>query len=993
VNVKRLILILFPAPRRPVTFRRALPLIVFLALFVALCLFLDLRGILLFARPAALLLILVSPWVWWIHAQGLSGLTGMRGLVALLVRLCLVGVFVMLMAEPRAVRKSNILSVVYALDLSDSIGEGATDAALRYVTKTVAGKPQKDEAGLIVFGRDAAVEMPPRTVFPFEAVNSRIVKDATNLEKGLSLAGAMLSQENTGRIVLISDGTQTEGGLTSILDTLKSRDIAVDVLPIEYTYSDEVWLEKLELPREVKTGETYEASVILSSLKAGRGKLTLRENGRVIYEENVDYAAGKNRYVLPLYLREPGYYEYVATIECAPGKDGWRENNTAINYIFLQGEGKVLVVTDPAGDDRDWRHLVDSLKKAERLTETSTAYEFPRDALTLLPFDCVIFVNVPADAFDIVQFQALRDAVYSQGLGFLMVGGKNSFGPGGYNRTAVEEALPVTMDIHQRKVLPKGALVVILHTCEFPEGNTWGKRVAKEAVRVLGAQDEVGILVYDWNGGEKWLFKLTPAGQYERLVTLINQAEIGDMPSFENTMKMGLDALKASDAATKHMIIISDGDPAPPTPELVKQFIAEKVSISMVAIYPHGGQDISVMQSIAGATGGRYYFPQDPNQLPSIFIKEAKTLRRSMIQNKVFTPETEFPSPILKGIDALPELRGYVLTTPKPRSTTILKGPETEEMDPVLATWRFGLGKTAAFTSDLSPNWGAAWVGWDKYHAFVKQLITDISRTERTSDLRVQSFAEGNMGIVVVEDHHKEEAFLEVEAQAVSGQKVQKVRMQQVAPRRYQGEFPLWGKGRYQVVVGGMGAGRNERAVSGFVIPYSPEYLRFRSNPIVLAQIAEKTGGRLLTASEKGQDIFVKERKPHASSKSIIDWFLLVLACLIPLDVGVRRVQLDWYVIRGWLGIEGKGTSEKTLGALLERKKTIEFVPRGEKPRRPTVIEVRREAAPSLAEKTPVEREVKPVEPRTEPGEEARRSMSTTERLLATKKKWKKGEE
>ena len=94
----------------------------------------------------------------------------------------------------------------------------------------------------------------------------------------------------------------------------------------------------------------------------------------------------------------------------------------------------------------------------------------------------------------------MRDAVFNLGVGFLMVGGKNSFGPGGYHRTAVEEALPVTMDITQKKVLPKGALVIVLHTCEFPEGNTWGKRVAKEAIRCLGAKDEVGVLVYGSQG-------------------------------------------------------------------------------------------------------------------------------------------------------------------------------------------------------------------------------------------------------------------------------------------------------------------------------------------------------------------------------------------------------------------------------------------------------------------------------------------------------------
>ena len=63
--------------------------------------------------------------------------------------------------------------------------------------------------------------------------------------------------------------------------------------------------------------------------------------------------------------------------------------------------------------------------------------------------------------------------------------------------------LPVTMDVSQKKVLPKGALAIILHTCEFAEGNTWGKRITKQAIKVLGAQDEVGVLAYDYQDGEE----------------------------------------------------------------------------------------------------------------------------------------------------------------------------------------------------------------------------------------------------------------------------------------------------------------------------------------------------------------------------------------------------------------------------------------------------------------------------------------------------------
>lgn len=928
MKIKELYRQLVPRPRTPVTWMRAVPLIFFLVLYAGLCIGLEQSGVLLFARPWAFVLILFSVWVWWLSIAGYGGLSKGRALAALISRLLMLGLFVMLIAEPRSVRVRDVISVVYAVDLSDSIGESSVESALEFVMKTVTEKPQTDEAGLVVFGRNSAVELPPRVSFPYEALNSRIDRDATNLQQTLSLAAAMLPEENRGRIVLISDGTETEGSISQVLDELKSRDIAVDVLPLQYEYDKEVWLETLELPRFVKLGENYEAAVVLSSLKPGSGKLVLRENGQPIYEKEVEFKAGKNRYVVPIYLRSAGYYEYSATIETKRDEDQIRENNTVLNYIFVEGEGKVLVVTDPAGDERDWQPLVKAIQEGERVVETVSAYEFPSDSLSLMPYDAIVFVNVPADAFNVIQLKAVHDSVFNQGIGFMMVGGDNSFGPGGYHRTVIEDALPVTMDITKKKVLPKGALAIILHTCEFPEGNTWGKRITKQAIKVLGAQDEVGVLVYDYMDGEKWLFKLMPAGDYEKMVPKINGAQIGDMPSFANTMQLGLNGLIKSDASTKHMIIISDGDPQPPTPQLLGQFVKNKVSVSMVAIFPHGGQDISSMRGIAGATGGRYYFPSDPNQLPSIFIKESKTLKRSMIQNETITPEVGMISPVLKGIAAIPPLHGYVLSTIKPRAEGVLNAPEKKdaegEIDPILSFWRYGLGTTAAFTSDLSPNWGADWVNWDHYQAFVKQLMIKISRVQKQDHLKMWSHTSGNKATIMVEDFHPEESFLNVAAR-ISGphDRQETVVLKQVSPRRYQATVPLWGKGRYQVMSIGKTGDREDHANGGFIVPYSPEFLRFRSNPIVLNQIAERTGGQQLPLDDASEIIYGR-RAPKMSSNPIFDWFLIALAILVPLDVGIRRIQLDWYAIKSWFNF-GKDdkNSTATMGALLQRKQDV----------------------------------------------------------------------
>jgi len=994
----------FPRPRRRVSLGALLPLLIFLAAFAAVVLTLEIQAILRFTWKPAFCFLLAAPWVWWIHCTGDSGLSGWRAHAALISRFILVGLFTMLLAEPRAVRKSDTLSLVYALDVSNSMGEKVSDKSLEWILNSVATKPPKDEAGLVVFGRDAGVELPPRQSFPFETINSSVGRDGSDMAKGLSLAAAMLPEGNEGRLVLITDGNETEGNLSAVLDELKSRKIPVDVLPVGFDFQHEVWLERLDLPKTIKKGETYDAQVLLSSLKDGRGKLRLAENGQNIFEQEISFKSGKNRFPIPLPQRDPGYYEYVATIEPPKGEDSWSENNIAMGDIFLKGEGKILIVTDTHSDTRDWETLAEALKQSERAVQVKMAYEFPREAQALLPYDLIIIPNAPADAFDQVQMQALHDAVYNQGIGFIMLGSKETFGPGGYHRSIIEQALPVDMDVAQKKVMPKAALGLVLHTCEFAEGNTWAKRIAKEAVRVLGAQDDAGIINYE-SGVNKWIFPFTPVKEFEgTMLPLINASQPQDMPDFQGILQMMFDALKANDAAMKHCVIISDGDPSPPSPQLLGMFRDEKISISTVAINPHGGQTLDFMQMIADATGGRFHHVEDAEKLPGIFIKEAKTMKRSMLQNKVFAPSVEFPSPILKGIESMPLLHGYVLTTAKPRANVILQVPPGDAEaaagdmpEPLLAIWRYGVGTTAAWTSDFSPNWARDWLPWEQFRAFTKQLVTEVSRVERQSDITVSTQVSGSQGVITVEDNATKEVFMEMKAR-VTGPRDQKldVTLKQIGPRRYQAQFPLWGKGRYQIAVAGEGlsAGtdatkRSEQAVGGFVVPYSPEYLRFKSNPILIKEIAARTGGRLLTDSDT--KLFDRERSIRESSKPVFDWFLLALVIMIPLDVAIRRVQLDWDSIAIKLGLRKKQPSTSTMGALLSQKKAWQ-APADSAPKKPVIRST--SALPPLS--TPASPATSTPSPKPEakpsPADESE-SKSTTASLLARKRKRQDGDQ
>ena len=105
----------------------------------------------------------------------------------------------MLLAEPRAVRRSDVLSVVYALDVSDSMGAKVSDQALGWIMQTVDAEAAEGRGGprglrARCRGRAAAA----RRRFPFEAMNSRVARDGTDLAKALSLAAAMLPEETSG---------------------------------------------------------------------------------------------------------------------------------------------------------------------------------------------------------------------------------------------------------------------------------------------------------------------------------------------------------------------------------------------------------------------------------------------------------------------------------------------------------------------------------------------------------------------------------------------------------------------------------------------------------------------------------------------------------------------------------------------------------------------------------------------------------------------------
>ncbi len=609
-------------------------------------------------------------------------------------------------------------------------------------------------------------------------------------------------------------------------------------------------------------------------------------------------------------------------------------------------------------------------------------------------FDTIFLGNINAGDLGRDAMLRIESAVRDFGVGLVCIGGDQAFAAGGYRNTPLERALPVSMELSSKKVLPPGALVLVMHGMEFNNGNQVARQCAIGVLDAMGPNDELGVVL--WDGQDRWLFPLTKVGDKQDLGRQIMGMNQGDLPSFQNVMTMGYQGLKESSASIRHMILFSDGDPGAPSDELMASFRDERITVSTVLIAGHAGPD--TMIEIAEKGDGRFYNITNPAQLPQIFLKETAVILKTAIYEKPFTPQQVASSEALSGFAAggYPPLLGYVATSEKPRAETPLL---TAQGDPLLAHWQYGLGRAVAFTSDARAKWGSQWIGWGKYQTFWSQLANWSLRRVETGDLSADVAIEQGSGIISVEAMDADgnyRNFLDLQAVVVGpkGER-QLVPLKQTAPGRYDAAFETRETGAYLVHLREMENGElRSSQVIGANLDHSPEFAESRPNLSRLERLAEVGGGKLLSRDFAADNPFERDRRKTFQPVDLWAWLLKFAVILFPIDVGVRRIQLDWkewlkatanlrQLLFFWGRRDRQTGTDEALASLLARRDEARQSFQRDRPSAPDsrLFQPEKTAAEFSAKPSAVA-EAKPDEP-----SQAARDDSTTSRLLAAKRK------
>lgn len=905
-----------------------------------------------FSTPVALLLLLVIPYFVWLGWPRIA-YRRRRDIISLALRLLIILLLVFGLAGLQTVQAADKLAVVFLIDASDSIDQVARAEAEAYVRDAMSRMTPDDRAGVIVFGKNALVERPVSTAKTLESIASAPIRLDSNLAEAIRLGLAMFPAETARRLVILSDGVETLGNATEAARLAAATNVQIDVVPLQRQPGPEIQVGEVRLPTSVNEGEIFDLGITVESTVAAKANLTILSGGAVLQTRTVDLSLGENNFTIPLRAPRQGFMDFQVRVDVVGGADTYYQNNELSGFTEVTGPPRILMITtDPA----EIAAILPAMQQAGLTVDVAGPTELPIGLAPLAAYKSVVLANVSATDLTDQRMRVLQSYVRDLGGGLVVIGGPNSYGVGGYYQTPLEETLPVEVQVKDQRRIPTLTMVYVIDRSGSMEitGSSGvtnlelAKEAARRSINFLYERDRAGVLSFDSN--PQWLVPIQFVTSRQTIIRQIGALRPGGGTDILAAVNQIARDVPSDPSTLKHVILLTDGGAEPGNVvDVVRGMRQQGITVTSIGI---GTGVPPFMRDIATEGGGNYYQLVDLATIPQIFAAETVLATRSYIVEEEFTPILTASSQIMRGIDAVPTLQGYVATTAKPTSTVVLTAQVSGFNDPLLAAWQYGLGRVVAWTSDATTRWGDNWTRWEGFQRFWSQVIrsTIVEGLDNSLETRIEQ--RNGRSVLVVEARDRDGRFinsLSLDASVVDPVlQAQRITLQQVAPGRYEAEFDPQRQGAYFIQVAGRGSDQTlgVAQTAGWVLSYSPEYRLRETNTGLLDEITSLTGGRVV--GNAPELVFRHDIREETAATSLWPYLFLLATLLLPFDIAVRRVVItrtDLQKLRAWirerLGIRDRVQVRQTSARMAALKGAKEratgtMMPVGEPPSNPS---------------------------------------------------------
>ncbi len=652
--------------------------------------------------------VLLLGWLW----RDLRLFSPLRLTLLVLATLCL--------ANPRIELQEDSLDLWVLLDRSDSTEDLVDDGLPEWKRLLEDARPSRRDR--LIF-HDYAAEIVESGTDGARFTGSRKL---TRTALALSHIAALAEEDRPSRVLVFTDGFATEP-LHEAADQLEKRGIPLDFRLIRDETLDDFRVSRIDLPVRVQAGEPYLFAVTVRGSQDIEVPLVIRRAGRKLAETSVKLENGVGRAEFTDRIPVTGSFEYeaevIAEVDAHPG------NNRNSRWIEVAGGPRVLLVTRYTDDP-----LARVLGSLDFTVDVETE-SMDLDPGRLSGCRAVILNNVPAHEMPQPFLDALDFFVREQAGGFLMAGGKHSFGSGGYFESSIDPLLPVSMELKNEHRKLAVALAIVLDRSGSMSVNVGGGGQTKmdlansgaaKAIELLGQLDQVCLFAVD-SQPETVIPLSHVRNNQDQLMARARKvrSQGGGIFVYEG-LKAAWDEIKDVEVGTKHIILFSDAADSE-EPGDYKRLLAtmkkEGCTVSVIGLGTRADVDAKLLEEIAKLGDGRVFFSDRPMDIPQIFAQETVTIARSaFIDDPVGAqPTGRWAEVSPKPIEWTPRVGGYNLSYAREDATTSLVTTD-EYVAPLVAHARRGLGRTAAVSFPLGGEHSAEIRDWDGYADFTQTL-------------------------------------------------------------------------------------------------------------------------------------------------------------------------------------------------------------------------------------------------------------------------------
>lgn len=592
---------------------------------------------------------------------------------------------------------------------------------------------------------DADVTKSLNSVFEADDFN----RSATDIQGALEYTDSLYNPEAVKRMVLITDGIETDNSALSAVETLLANNVSLDAVGLDQKTGDEVAITGLEYTDHCFLNRKEEVKVMIRSKKGAPATLTLTSDGEVISTQSLTLSKGLNIATFSLDSSTLGSKDYQVSVNCT--KDSFKENNERSFTQDYTDDFSVLFIGSSSDELTNLKNL-NSFSEKTKIDSYIDRTDVPYLLSDLVKYDEIIVSNTNLTELDHSEdfINNLYTAVNDYGKTLMTFGSTFSGQAANGASAKYNDLLPIQNQSDGAK-----ALVLVIDRSGSMSTDSRLSKAKNGAIKVLDVLNENDMVsIVSFSDTVKVHQAMTSVKNKDQIIEAISKIKVDGGTVLSSGLKEAQKQLSGLDVEYKNIITLTDGSTASGDESkclrLVSDMADENICSSFINITNSSGANF--LKKCANKGNGSYYYCRTAASLENIILTSVS----NDMANKPVIGDSDTPSfavqinnindPTIidgdskKTISSFQPVTGYIFSHMKPDADTVLtvqyKKTITDESGnsnvvvstaPLFAYWTYGKGTVASFTSNIGGDyaeWTQDFRTDNSGKTFLKNMVT-----------------------------------------------------------------------------------------------------------------------------------------------------------------------------------------------------------------------------------------------------------------------------